>query len=151
MDYMINPVMMGGLVKEVADDQVRVHLHGRLGVITVPEKLIITDEKIKSEKLEPGHEMEFYFSYLQVVESAYDYDSAAMRSDAELTPSLLGGTIIEVNDTAAKVEIMEHMGTIAVPRRWLFTDVALETGQQVEFYMSPMRVIGKRDIPQESI
>jgi hypothetical protein len=112
MDYMIHPVMMGGLVKEVADDQVKVHLHGRLGVITVPKKLIITNE---------------------------------------LTPSLLGGTIIEVNDTAAKVEIMEHMGTIAVPRRWLFTDVALETGQQVEFYMSPMRVIGKRDIPQESI
>jgi hypothetical protein len=149
MDYMINPVMMGGLVKEVVGDQVKVHLHGRLGVITVPKRLIITKEKV--ENLEPGHEMEFYFSYLQVVESAYDYDSAAMVSDAELTPSLLGGTIIEVNDTAAKVEIMEDMGTIAVPRRWLFTDVALETGQQVEFYMSPMRVIGKRDIPQESI
>jgi hypothetical protein len=149
MDYMINPVMMGGLVKEVVGDQVKVHLHGRLGVITVPERLINTNGK--AETLQPGHEMEFYFSYLQVVESAYDYDSAAMAADAELTPSLLGGTIIEVNDTAAKVAIMEDMGTIAVPRRWLFTDVALENGQQVEFYMSPMRVIGKRDIPQESI
>jgi hypothetical protein len=151
MDYIINPVMMGGLVKELVDDQVKVHLHGRLGVITVPKKLIRTNGKVESEKLEPGHEMEFYFSYLQVVESGYDYDSAAMKSDTELIPSLLGGRIIEVNDTAAKVEIMENMGTIAVPKRWLFTDVPLKTGQEVEFYMSPMRVIGKRDIPQESI
>lgn len=143
---MINPVMMGGLVKEVSGDQVKVHLHGRLGVITVPKRLIGT-----TEELEPGHEMEFYFSYIQVVSDPYDYDSAAMNPDMEMIPSLLGGTIIEVNDTAAKVEVMENMGTIAVPRRWLFTDVALETGQQVEFYMSPMRVIGKRDIPKESI
>lgn len=143
---MINPVMMGGLVKEVIGDQVKVHLHGRLGVITVPKRLIGA-----TEKLEPGHEMKFYFSYLQVVSNPYDYDSAAMNPDMEMIPSLLGGTIIEVNDTAAKVEVMENMGTIAVPRRWLFTDVALETGQQVEFYMSPMQVIGKRDIPQESI
>lgn len=143
---MINPVMMGGLVKEVTGNQVKVHLHGRLGVITVPKRLIRT-----KEVLEPGHEMEFYFSYIQVVNDPYDYDSAAMNLDMELIPSLLGGTIIEVNDTAAKVEIMENMGTIAVPRRWLFTAEALETGQQVEFYMSPMRMIGKRDIPQESI
>lgn len=146
MDYIINPVMMGGLVKEVVDDQVKVHLHGRLGVITVPKRLIKT-----SEELEPGHEMEFYFSYIQVVDNPYDYDSAAMNPDMELTPSLLGGTIIEVNDTAAKVEVMENMGTVAVPRRWLFTDSALATGQQVEFYMSPMNVVGKRDIPPESI
>lgn len=143
---MINPVMMGGLVKEVTGNQVKVHLHGRLGVITVPKRLIRT-----KEVLEPGHEMEFYFSYIQVVNDPYDYDSAAMNLDMELIPSLLGGTIIEVNDTAAKVEIMENMGTIAVPRRWLFTAEALAIGQQVEFYMSPLRMIGKRDIPQESI
>ena len=143
---MINPVMMGGLVKEVTGNQVKVHLHGRLGVITVPKRLIRT-----KEVLEPGHEMEFYFSYIQVVNDQYDYDSAAMNLDMELIPSLLGGTIIEVNDTAAKVEIMENMGTIAVPRRWLFTAEALAIGQQVEFYMSPLRMIGKRDIPQESI
>ena len=143
---MINPVMMGGLVKEVTGNQVKVHLHGRLGVITVPKRLIRT-----KEVLEPGHEMEFYFSYIQVVNDPYDYDSAAMNQDIELITSLLGGTIIEVNDTAAKVEIMENMGTIAVPRRWLFTAEALAIGQQVEFYMSPLRMIGKRDIPQESI
>lgn len=32
MDYMINPIKMGGLIKEVQDDRIKVHLHGRLGV-----------------------------------------------------------------------------------------------------------------------
>ena len=146
MDYMINPVMMGGLVKEVSAEQVKVHLHGRLGVVTVVRTL--TD---MPQKLEPGQEMKFYFSYIQVVDAPYDYDSAAMDPNMELIPSLLGGTIIEVNDTAAKVEIMEKMGTIAVPRRWIFTNVSLQEGQAVEFYMSPMKIVGKRDIPVESI
>ena len=53
-DYIINPIRMGGLVKEVDENQVKVHLHGRLGVITVPKRLVIT-----SEELTPGHEMEF--------------------------------------------------------------------------------------------
>lgn len=40
MDYIINPVKMGGLVKKVTDGMVKIHLHGRLGVITVPESII---------------------------------------------------------------------------------------------------------------
>lgn len=44
MDYMINPIKMGGLVKEVTDDRIKVHLHGRLGVITIPKRLVITSE-----------------------------------------------------------------------------------------------------------
>ena len=76
LDYMINPIKMGGLVKEVSDSQIKVHLHGRLGVITVPKKLVTTKEKI-----EPGHEMEFYFSYIKVVENPYDYDSSDDYSD----------------------------------------------------------------------
>lgn len=39
MDYMINPIKMGGLIKEVQDDRIKVHLHGRLGVITIPKRL----------------------------------------------------------------------------------------------------------------
>lgn len=62
MDYMINPIKMGGLIKEVQDDRIKVHLHGRLGVITIPKRLVIT-----SEPLEPGHEMEFYSAIIQVV------------------------------------------------------------------------------------
>ena len=137
---------MGGLVKEVSDGNVKVHLHGRLGVITVPERLIITDIPI-----EPGCEMEFYFSYIQVIKNPYDYDSSDMVATHEIEPCLLGGTICEVNDTAVKVNIMNELGTVAVPRRWIFTPVVLKNGQETEFYFSCMKVIGKRDIPVESI
>lgn len=146
MDYMINPALMGGLVKEILSDTVKVHLHGRLGVITVPKQLIIDDIE-----LEPGHEMQFYFSYLEVKEVPYDYDPSAMNRDWEMTPCLLGGTLIEVNDTAVKLEIMDNLGTIAVPRRWVFTSLPLTVGQTAEFYFSCMKVVGKRDIPVESI
>ena len=47
LDYMINPIKMGGLVKGVNDDQIKVHLHGRLGVITVPNRLVTTKKKRK--------------------------------------------------------------------------------------------------------
>ena len=146
MDYIINPIKMGGLVKEIKDDQVKVHLHGRLGVITIPKRLVIT-----SEPLETSHEMQFYFSYIQIVENPYDYDASDMKIDHEITPCLLGGKIIEVNDTAIKVKIMNDLGTVSVPRRWAFTPVPLKEGQDVEFYLSCMQVIGKRDIPVQSI
>lgn len=146
MDYIINPVKMGGLVKEVTEDRVKVHLHGRLGVITVPKCLIMSDETLVI-----GHEMEFYFSYIQVVEDPYDYDCWDMKTDHEITPCLLGGKITQVNDTAIEVVIMNNLGTIGVPRRWAFTPITLQEGQDVEFYFSCMKVIGKRDIPPESI
>ncbi|AYD40355.1 hypothetical protein D4Z93_07405 [Clostridium fermenticellae] len=145
-DYIINPVKMGGLVKEVYEDKVKVHLHGRLGVITVPKHLIISDETLAI-----GHEMEFYFSYIQVVEDPYDYDCSDMKTDHEITPCLLGGKITQVNDTAIEVAIMNNLGTIGVPRRWVFTPVTMKEGQNVEFYFSCLKVIGKRDIPAKSI
>ncbi len=146
IDYMIQPIKMGGLVKEVYDSQIKVHLHGRLGVITIPKRLVRSDEK-----MEAGHELEFYFSYIRVVEDPYDYDSSDMVREHDIFPCLLGGKITEVNDTAAKVEIMNHLGTVAVPRRWYFTDVPLKKGSDVEFYFSCMNLVGKRDIPVESI
>ena len=146
MDYVINPVKMGGLVKEVSEDRIKVHLHGRLGVIKVPRILIIGEEPI-----EVGHEMEFYFSYIQVVEEPYDYDASDMTPDHEAEPCLLGGKITEVNDTAIEVAVMNNLGSVAVPRRWAFTPVVLKKGQDVEFYFSCMKVIGKRDIPAEMI
>lgn len=146
LDYIINPIKMGGLVKEAANDRIKVHLHGRLGVITVPNRLVIS-----AEPLLPGHEMEFYFSYIQVTEDPYDYDASGMDPEYEITPQLLGGKITEVNDTAVKVDIMNGLGTVAVPRRWVFTSVPLECGQNAEFYFSCMRVTGKKDIPVESI
>ena len=145
MDYIINPILMGGLIKEVNEGMVKVHLHGRLGVITIPEKYVLTDID-----LEPGVELEFHFSYLRVEEEWYDYDDGSIR-DNMFTPCLLGGSIIEVNDTAIKVETIDNLGTVAVPRRWVFTNIPLEEGQTVEFYLSPMRVVGKREIPARMI
>lgn len=146
LDYIINPVKMGGLVKEVTDKKVKIHLHGRLGVVKVAPQLIRCDGPI-----EIGHETEFYFSYIQVVENPYDYDASEMTQTGEMAPSLLGGVITEVNDTAIEVAIMNDLGSIAVPRRWAFTPMKLEEGQNVEFYFSPINVIGKRDIPAEFI
>ncbi|MGN0424834.1 MAG: CBO2463/CBO2479 domain-containing protein [Acetatifactor sp.] len=146
MDYIINPILMGGLVKEVNKEWVKVHLHGRLGVITILNSLVLEDIS-----LEPGHEMQFYFSYLQVNETPCDYDSSSICRDRVMDPCLVGGIITEVNDTAIKAEIMDELGTVAVPRRWVFTDFPLQIGQTIEFYFSPMHVTGKREIPAESI
>lgn len=146
MDCIINPVLMGGLVKETVGDMVKIHLFGRLGVLWVPRTLIVSDVEVDT-----GHELEFYFSYIQVVEKPLDYDSATMDPELELEPCLLGGKIVEVNDTAIKVEMMNEFGTVAVPRRWVFTPLVLEEGQDVEFYFSCLRVKGKRDLPYSFI
>lgn len=146
MDYTINPVLMGGLVKETVGDMVKIHLFGRLGVLWVPRSLIAGDDIIES-----GHELEFYFSYIQVVEQPLDYDPAPMDPELELEPCLLGGKIVEVNDTAIKAEMMNGFGSVAVPRRWVFTPLDLEEGQDVEFYFSCLRVKGKRDLPYSFI
>ncbi len=147
LDYTINPILMGGLVKEVKNGIVKVHLHGRLGVIEVPREYVLEKD------VEPaiGHDMSFYFSYIQINENPYDYDCSPIRKDREFAPCLIGGTITEVNDTAIKVRMMEELGTVAVPRRWAFTDLPLAEGQNVEFYFSPMHIVGKREIPAESI
>ncbi len=145
LDYIINPVLMGGLVKETDDSGVRIHLHGRLGVLTVPQCLLPD-----GTQPEPGLELRFYFSYLRINTQPYDYDAAALRG-AELTPVLLGAELIEVNDTAVKARIQDGYGTVAVPRRWVFTDVPLAVGQTAEFYLSRMQAVGKREIPAEFI
>ena len=59
----------------------------------------------------------------------------------ELKPILTKGKIVEVNDTAVKVDIQGRLGMITVPLRWVFTEKKLETGQQVEFYFSYMQII----------
>ncbi len=146
MDYIISPVKMGGLVKKVENGSVKVNLYGRLGVITVPENIIISDQP-----LTPGHDLEFYFSYIQVVEDPYDYDDGDMTTDHELRPCLLGGKITEVNDTAVSVKVMNDRGTVSVPRRWVFTPVDICEGQDVEFYFSCMKQIGKKKLPIGSI
>ena len=63
----------------------------------------------------------------------------------------IGGKVTEVNDTAVKVEMVRGFGTVAVPRRWVFTDVPLKEGLDAELYISCMHVTGKTEIPVESI
>ncbi len=58
----------------------------------------------------------------------------------ELVPQLTKAKIVEINDTAVKVSIQGRLGVITVPLRWVFTDKALEIGQEVEFYFSYMNV-----------
>lgn len=147
IDYTINPILMGGLVKEVKNGIIKVHLHGRLGVIEVPREYVLDRDK----DIETGHDMQFYFSYIQVNETPFDYDDTSIKKNREFEPCFIGGTIIEVNDTAIKAAMMDDIGTVAVPRRWVFTDQPLREGQNVEFYFSPMRICGRIDIPAESI
>jgi hypothetical protein len=143
IDYQINPALMGGVVKEISEDGiVKINLNGRLGVIKVPKRMIIDDIEV-----EPGHELQFFFSYIQVVEHPYEYDSSDVNPDYGITPTLLGGKFTQVNDTAIEAEIMDGMGTVAVPRRWVFTPVVLEVGQNCEFYFSLMKIVGKREVP----
>ena len=142
LDYLINPVLMGGLVKETDGETVKIHLHGRLGVITIPRSLVLT-----KEELLPGHEVQFFFSYLEVDDVPRDYDLSELGMLREVTPVPVGGVLTEVNDTAVKCEMPGGMGTVAVPRRWVFTNQALAVGQTAGFYFSPMRLVGKRDVP----
>jgi len=58
----------------------------------------------------------------------------------ELRPILTKGKIVQVNDTAIKVDIQGRLGVVTVPRRWVFTEQILEPGQKVEFYFSYMQV-----------
>ncbi len=135
---MISPVLMGGTVRELRDGQVKVHLHGRLGVLTVPRRLVV-----EQERLAVGAEVKFFFSYLWIAPHRGDYETAAMDPAEEIFPALLGGEVTEVNDTAVKVTVTGGLGTVAVPRRWVFTDVPLAVHQCAEFYFSCMHLVEK--------
>ena len=59
--YELNPIQMEGKVVSVNDTAVKVDIQGRLGVITVPKRWVLTNVP-----LAPGLKVEFYFSYMQV-------------------------------------------------------------------------------------
>lgn len=121
---------MGGIITKINGDMLHVNLHGRLGVLEVPRSLL------KGSVPEEGMRVQFYFSYMQTTKSPLDYDTAALDPSLPLDPTLVGGKLITVNDTAVKTTITNIPGTIAVPRRWIFTDWPLEEGQYVEYYLS---------------
>ena len=58
-----------------------------------------------------------------------------------LAPVLTRGRIVEVNDTAVKVEIAGRLGVITVPLRWLYSEQKPAPGQLVEFYFSYLQTV----------
>ncbi len=136
MDYIINPVMMGGVIKEVHDSKVKINLNGRLGIIVLPVKYFF------GKVPESADRVEFYFSYLQTNEKPYDYDYGGLNRE-EMSPCFIGGIIKEVNDTAVVVSIDEIGGSVSVPRRWVFTSVEIVEGLYAEFYISRVRVLSR--------
>ncbi len=143
IDYQINPALMGGVVKNITEKGlVHINLNGRLGVFEVTPDMILDDVEI-----EPGHVLQFYFSYIQVTNRAYEYDLSDLNPEYGMTPTLVGGKFTQVNDSAIEAEIMDGKGTVAVPRRWVFTDSVLEVGQECEFYFSRMKIVDKIKLP----
>ena len=134
LDYQLNPVLMEGTVTKTAADDVALNLRGRLGVIHAVPSLFLHQPR-------ECRQFRFYFSYLQIVETPLDYDYGPLEKDREFTPVLAGGVLSEVNDTAIKADCLGGLATIAVPRRWVFTDVALKEGEYTEFYISPMAAV----------
>lgn len=134
MDYQINPVVMGGKIKEIfSDGTVKINLNGRLGVIKVPKDIVLDSEGLKA-----GDKLKFYFSYIRISDGIIEYDDSDMNVEYGMNPTIMGGQLREVNDTAVKIVIMNGKGSVAVPRRWMFTNRELEEGQNCEFYLSPM-------------
>ncbi len=140
MDYIINPILMGGVINKVTEDRVKINLRGRLGVIEVPKVLIV------SPAPKSGDKVSFYFSYLEVTDNPCDYDSDEIVREKEIIPCLLGGKIIEFNDTAIEAVVDKLDIIIRVPRRWVFTEVALEDELDVEFYLSRMQVLSQAGV-----
>ena len=60
-EYMISPVLMEGTLKETVGDSMKIHLRGRLGVLTLPRYFF----KGQSDPA-AGDKVKFYFSYIQV-------------------------------------------------------------------------------------
>ena len=140
MDYIINPILMGGVINKVTEDRVKINLRGRLGVIEVPKVLIV------SPAPKSGDKGSFYFSYLEVTDNPCDYDSDEIVREKEIIPCLLGGKITEFNDTAIEAVVEKLDIIIRVPRRWVFTEVALEDELDVEFYLSRMQVLSQAGV-----
>ncbi|MBC2578680.1 hypothetical protein HLB30_09130 [Peptostreptococcus russellii] len=137
IDYQINPVLMGGTIKSISSDgTVKINLRGRLGVLKVPSDIVIN-----KEELETGKKLQFFFSYLRVIDNDIEFDDLDLNVDYGLNPTILGGKFLEVNDTAVEVGVMNGKGTVAVPRRWVFTENDLEENNSCEFYLSCMQVV----------
>lgn len=136
IDYQINPVIMAGKIKSISEDGlVKINLNGRLGVIKIPTWMIIN-----KEELEPLKSIKFYFSYVKISDLEIAFDKSDLSPEYGLNPTIIPGKIREINDTAAEISILNGEGSVAVPRRWLFSDVEIKEGSNCELYISCMQI-----------
>lgn len=135
LSSIIAPALMKGQVNGLSEEEIKINLIGRLGVIYISKKVVENGYNVKL-----GDTLKFYFSYIWVEKESFEYDSSELLSMEKMEPCLASGVLEEVNDTAVKVQIHGNLGTVAVPRRWVFTEQELEVGQNVEFYLSRMEV-----------
>lgn len=61
MQIELVPQLTKAKIIEINDTAIKVSIQGRLGIITVPLRWVITDKE-----LQLGQEVEFYFSYMNV-------------------------------------------------------------------------------------
>lgn len=128
---------MGGKIKSISSDGiVKINLNGRLGIINIPKEFVLNQEK-----LDQGGKLKFFFSYLQVSEYEIGHDIADFNKEYGMNPTLIGGRIRVVNDTAVEVDILGGRAEVIVPRRWLFTEKKLEENLNCEMYLSCMEVV----------
>lgn len=63
MKVELKPVLLKGELIRVSERDVKIELKGRMGIIILPLRSVITDKK-----LEVGQEVELYLSYAQVIQ-----------------------------------------------------------------------------------
>ncbi|WP_371365986.1 CBO2463/CBO2479 domain-containing protein [Sporomusa rhizae] len=61
MEYELNPRLLKGKLVEITDVGVKIAINGRLGVLNLPLRFIISDNKLQIDD-----EVEFYLSYVRV-------------------------------------------------------------------------------------
>ncbi len=62
MNVELEPLLLRGEIKEITEVGVRIGIHGRMGVLSLPLRCVFTDKE-----LEVGQEVEFYLSYVNVL------------------------------------------------------------------------------------
>lgn len=64
MKLELNPKLLNGKLIGVSDRGVKIELLGRMGVVIIPRRSIITNKE-----LEEGDQVEIYLSYAQVIDN----------------------------------------------------------------------------------
>ncbi|KAB8299707.1 MULTISPECIES: CBO2463/CBO2479 domain-containing protein [Bifidobacterium] len=62
MQVELQPVKIKGVIKEITEVGVRIGVKGRMGVLSLPLRMIYSDKP-----LQLGQECEFYLSYVNVL------------------------------------------------------------------------------------